>query len=350
MKMKVSNSKSLLLSLLLIAAVSFSISAQDARKEFTESFNISKGATLDTDTKYSDVELVTWEKDVVDVLAVVEVKADSKNRAEERLKKINIDIAKSGNRVSVETDFDDGWSKQAKVKINITIKAPAYVNLDMASSYGDIFIQENTGHVMMDMKYGNLKAGKFTRGNEKPVNLLELAYSNATIDEAGWLQLELAYSDIELNTSDMLMVESKYSKILGGKAGGITAEDGYGKFVFDEIDSFEGELRYSGIKTGTLHKKLNVESRYTHIKVMKLSKGFKEVNASLSYGNLYLGVEQGASFKLDGASKYGKISVDKEGKLSKSKEGTTMKVWGTVGSSPKSTISVITRYGSIEIE
>jgi hypothetical protein len=49
-------------------------------------------------------------------------------------------------------------------------------------------------------------------------------------------------------------------------------------------------------------------------------------------------------------SKYGKIHVPDEKKLSKSKEGATTKVWGTVGSSPKSSINLITKYGNIIIE
>ena len=67
-------------------------------------------------------------------------------------------------------------------------------------------------------------------------------------------------------------------------------------------------------------------------------------------GFQFMGVESGASFKFEGASKYGKVNINKEGKLSKSKEGTSMKVWGTVGSSPKSTMNLITKYGNIDIE
>ncbi|MBE9518942.1 MAG: hypothetical protein IMY68_10250, partial [Bacteroidetes bacterium] len=55
MKKRVFKSKSLLLSLLLIVTVSFSLSAQDARKEYSENYDVSKGVTLITDTKYSDV-------------------------------------------------------------------------------------------------------------------------------------------------------------------------------------------------------------------------------------------------------------------------------------------------------
>ena len=83
MKTRVFRMKSLLLLMLPMSVVSFSLSAQDARKEYSESYDVSKGVTLSTDTKYSDVELIAWDRNVVDILAVVEVEASSKSRAEE---------------------------------------------------------------------------------------------------------------------------------------------------------------------------------------------------------------------------------------------------------------------------
>ena len=350
MKMKVFNPKSLLLSLLLIIAVSFSLSAQDATKEYTETYDVSKGITLSTDTKYSDLEVLTWEKNVIDILVEIKVKASSRAKAEEKIQKIKVSIRKSGNTVSLETDFDEGWSRNVKTEINITIKAPAYVNLDMENAYGDLFIQESSGLVLLDLRYGNMKAGKLTRGNEKPYNQIGLAYSNATIDEAGWVEMELAYSDMEINASDMLFVESKYSKLIGESAGSIITEGSYDKYFFDEIDSFEGELRYSGLKFEALNKRLILESRYTNAKILKLSKNFKEINASLSYGNIFLDVESGAAFKLECETRYGKISVAQEGKLSKKKEGSSMWVWGTIGSNPKPSIQLVAKYGNIDIQ
>jgi len=297
MKKRVFESKSLLLSLLLIVTVSFSLSAQDARKEYTENYDVNKGVTLNTDTKYSDVELITWDKSVVDILAVVEVDASSQNRAEEALKKVEVKISKSGSTIYVETEMESGWSRNVKTKIKITVKAPAWVNLDMENSYGDLFIQEASEKVQIDLKYGNLKAGTISRGNVKPYNFIDLAYSDGVIDEAGWLNLELSYSDMEINNSKMLFVENKYSKLLGDKAGGIVTEGAYDRYYFDEVDSFVAELKYSGLKFGRLNKVLDLHSAYTGAKIGTLSNGFDEVNAQLSYGNLTVGLEQGASFK-----------------------------------------------------
>ena len=348
--MRVFKSKSLLLSLLLIIAVGFSISAQDARKNYTETYDVSKGLTLDSDTKYSDLEVLTWDKDVVDILVEVEVNASSNSKAEEALEKIEVYIGKSGNTISLETDMEKGWSKNVKVEITITIKAPAYINLSMENSYGDLFIQEVSGLVLLDLKYSNLKAGKMSRGNEKPYNQIDLAYSNGVVDEAAWVELELAYSDMEMNSSKMLFVESRYSKLIGEKAGGIITEGAYDKYYIDEIDSFVAELRYSGLKFGILNKTLSLHSTYTNAKILKLSKDFDEIDASLSYGNIYIDVESGASYKFEGESKYGNIHMDSGGKMSKTKENNYMKMWGTVGSSAKSSMKLITKYGNMTIE
>jgi len=350
MNKRVCKSKSLLLSLLLIVTVSFSLSAQDARKEYTESFDVKQGVSLDSDTKYSDVELLTWDKSVIDILVEIEVDAASKSRAESALEKIEVRIGQSGNRVYLETDFDNGWSRNVKTEINITIKAPSWVNLDMENSYGDLFIQEVSGLVLLDLKYGNMKAGSLTRGNTKPYSEMDIAYSNVEIDELGWLDLEVSYSDIEINNSRMLFVENKYSKLNGGIAGGIITEGAYDKYSFDEVDSFVGELKYSGIKLGTLHKGMDLQSGYTGVKIEKLSKEFDKLDASLSYGNLYVGLEPGASFKFEGEAKYGKVNISTGDRLSKTKENNYVRVWGNVGSNPKSSINVITKYGNSSFE
>jgi hypothetical protein len=350
MKKRVSNLRSLLLLLLLITVVSFSLSAQEAKKTYSEAYDVTKGVTLSSDTKYSDIELLTWEKNVVDILVEVEVEASSKGNAEEKMEAIDVNISKSGNTISLETEFEEGWSRNAKIDIQITIKAPAYLNLNMESAYGDLFIQELTGLVLVDLKYGNLKAGTLSRGNEKPYNKLGLSYSNASVETAGWMEVELAYSELDIGTSSMLFVDSKYSKLLGEKTGGIVTEGAYDKYTFDEVDNFVGELRYSGIKFGALTKKFSVESKYTNMKIEHLSKDFKEVHAVLSYGNITMDVEEGASFKVEAEARYGSVNIAQDGKLSKSKENNIVKIWGNVGSDPKGSIAVETRYGNIDIE
>ena len=296
------------------------------------------------------MEVLTWEKNVVDIFVEIKVDASSKSRAEEQLSKIDVKIGKSGNVVSLITELDEGWSRNAKVDIHIIVKAPAYMNMEMSSSYGDLFVQELNGLVQLKLRYGNLKAGKLGRGNEKPYSNLDLAYSDATIESAGWMEVELAYSDMEVVNSTMIYCESKYSKLIGEKTGGIITEGAYDKYDFKEVDNFVGILRYSGVKLGSLIKKLDVESKYTHVKVYNVSGDFKSINATSSYGNVYLKMADGASFKIEGENRYGSFNMAMDGKLSKVKENNMVKVSGTVGSAPKGSITLDVRYGNIDIE
>jgi hypothetical protein len=352
MKKRTSDWKSLLLCLLLLPAVNFSLSAQEAKREFHESYDVKQGVTLSADIKYADVELVTWDKDAVDILAEVKVEASSQSRAEEKLSKVDVRISKSGSTISLENDMEEGWSKDVKkVDIHITVQAPEYMNLTLEQTYGDVFIQELSGLVLMDLKYGNLKAGGLTRGNEKPYNHLDLAYSNGTVDQGGWMEAELAYSELEIGNSSMLFVNSKYSKLLGESTGGIVTDGSYDKYYFDKVENFVAELKYSGVKFGSLTKKFEVESKYTNIKIEKVSKDFKEISVESSYGNIYLGVETGASYKIEAEARYGKISLDDAGgKLNRTKENNYMKISGSVGDMPKGSMSLVARYGNIEIE
>ncbi len=67
------------------------------------------------------------------------VDASSNSRAEDQLSKIDVKIGKSGNVISLITELEEGWSRNAKVDIHIIVNAPAYLNLDMSSSYGDLY-------------------------------------------------------------------------------------------------------------------------------------------------------------------------------------------------------------------
>ena len=329
--------------------LSLGLSAQDAFREIKGDFDVKKGATLNCDIRYSEMEILNWDQDRVDVLAEITVGASSQSKAEARLDKIDVVLAQSGQTVSIETELEEGWSNNAKVKIRIIVKAPSYMNLEMETSYGDLYVQELNGLVNLEMKYGNLKAGVLDRGKIEPYNSLELAYSDASIEKSGWVEMELAYSDVDIRESSMIFCESKYSKLMGEKTGGIITEGAYDKYAFEEVGNFVGELKYSGVKFGILKRKMEVEAKYTHVRINKLEKDFKEVYASLSYGNLYIDVEDGASYKLDAETRYGNLKVGDEGNMSKTKENSVVRMWGNVGSSPKSAIKAETRYGNLEI-
>lgn len=350
--MKTPRSRTWLVLLLVLAHAG--LAAQDARKTYTESFDVSRGSSLIVDTRYTDVEILSWDKDVVDILVEVAASSSNNSKAETAVEQIRVELSKEGKNVVVKTGLGDSKGlKNIRLEIDVTIKAPAWMDLDAKLAYGDLFLQECQGLANISVQYGNINAGILSRENQKPYSSMKLSYGNATIDEIGWMEVDIAYSDMEVAVAKMLYVENKYSKIIGEKIKGIVAEGKYDKYYIDEIDSFVADLKYSGLKFGQLNKNLSVSTSYTNIRIKDLSEGFDKVEATLSYGNFYLEVPSSASYKLDAESHYGNISLGESidgAKLSKVKQNSNTRVWGNVGGSPKAEVMVVTKYGNINIE
>ena len=148
MKKRISNPKSLLLLLLLITVVSFSLSAQDAMKDYTESFDVTKGITLSSDTRYSDVELITWDKNVVDILAEVEVEAE---------KSVNPIAKKVIESVSKETFFSAEMEELKKEIEELKTQLSAQTNEVATEEVAPVQLAEE------------VKPISFNPENEKPI-------------------------------------------------------------------------------------------------------------------------------------------------------------------------------------
>ncbi|SFW30823.1 hypothetical protein [Cellulophaga fucicola] len=77
--------------------------AQKQTKTFKEVFNVDKDAVLDLNTNNADIEFDTWNKDVIQIEATIEVEGMSKEEAEKYFTRNQMDILGNSKKVSVST-------------------------------------------------------------------------------------------------------------------------------------------------------------------------------------------------------------------------------------------------------
>ncbi len=83
---------------------------------------------------------------------------------------------KRETNIKAKTVIDDkfnftGWGGDSrKFTIDYLVKMPPSLALTLSNRYGDTDLDDLTGFVNLDIKYGNLTAGKLSRGNEKPIS------------------------------------------------------------------------------------------------------------------------------------------------------------------------------------
>jgi hypothetical protein len=76
---------------------------QKKTKTFHENFNVSDEVVLEVNTSYADIEFETWNKNQVDISAVVELEDVSEEEADNYFKKVPVKIIGNSKNISIST-------------------------------------------------------------------------------------------------------------------------------------------------------------------------------------------------------------------------------------------------------
>ncbi len=359
-KMKKSNYKQGLLLILPLFCAAFAISAQEVTKEYHKEYAAGPNTTLEISNKYGDVVIQNWDKDQIVIDVKVTVELPNKEKAQKLLEYIDVQFSEGVNFVSAKTVIDDkfnftGWGGDSKrFSIDYNVKMPIAAALTLANKYGDATLNELHGLMNLDIKYGNLTAGKLTRGNVKPLNRLNLAYGKATIDEAGWLDLTVRYvGSIDIAKSQALLLDSKYSKMSFGETSSVVGESKYDNIRIGSINNLVLENGYTEVNIGILTKKLTYNGSYGSFSIESIPAGFESVSTETHYMGVKLGIEESASYKLDAKVSYGGLKYNEDNFKNQRRivENNSTEVSGTVGKeeSPTATVDIIASYGSVKL-
>jgi hypothetical protein len=359
-KMKKSIYKPGVLLFISLFIVSFTLSPQEVTKVFHKEYTAGANTTLEISNRYGDVVIQSWEKDQVVIDVKVTVELPNREKAEKLLGYIDVQFTEGENLISAKTVIDDkfsftGWGNDSKrFSIDYTVKMPAAAALTLANKYGDTEIDELNGLVNLNIKYGNLTAGKLSRGNVKPISTLNLAYGKGTIDEAGWLDLTVRYTgSMQITKCQALLLDSKYSKLNLGETSSVVGESKYDNIKIASINNLILENGYTETSIGSLSKKLSYNGSYGSFSVEKITAGFESINVETHYMGVKLGIEESANYKLDAKVSYGGLKYNEDNFKNQRRiiENNSNEVSGIVGNeeSPSATVYIVASYGSVKL-
>ena len=358
--MKKSNYNSGVLLFISLFIVSFTLSAQEITKEFHKEF-IAGTKTLEISNKYGDVNIQKWDNDQIVIDVKVTVELPNREKAEKLINYIDVQFSDNDNTISAKTVIDDnfnftGWGGDSRrFSIDYTVKMPVGTPLTLSNKYGNTDIDELHGLLNIDIKYGNLTAGKITRGNIKPLSKINIAYGKGSIDEGGWLDITLRYvGKMEITKSQALLLDSKYSKLSLGEISSIVGESKYDNINIEKIRNLVMENGYTETNIGELTKKLNYQGSYGSFSVESIPSGFESIDIETHYMGVRLGIDESASYKLDAKVSYGGLKFNEDNFRNQKRiiENNSSEVSGTVGKdeSPSSKVDIVSSYGSVKLE
>lgn len=346
----------LLLPLLLLSST---LTGQEVTKELHKEYTAGANTTLQINNKYGDVFIDSWDRNEVVIDVKITVELPNSDKARELIQYINVEFAQNGDVISAKTVIDNkfnfrGWGGPKRFSINYNVKMPVDASLALLNRYGNADIDELRGHADIDVKYGNFKAGRLTRGNEKPLNRINIAYGKGSVSEAGWLDVVLRYAgETKIEKSQALLLDSKYSKLVLNEASSLVGESRYDNLNIDKINNLVLDIGYTDVKTGTVAKRLECNGSYGSFTVNYIPSDFESIKIETKYMGINLGIDEKASYNLAARISYGSLKYNEDNFVNKRRiiENTSQEVGGVMGkdNNPDATVYVSSSYGNVRL-
>jgi hypothetical protein len=344
-----------------VLLLTMSMIAQDGThtKEVKKEFPVNPNTRLELYNKYGNVDVVNREDAMLSINVIIKVHGRDTEKAEDLLNMINIDIAQEGDVIKAVTEIEEDFGKYFKgfhsgenLQINYTVTMPKTVPVYLSNKYGNVFIDELVSTSTVDVKYGKLTANKILHDSKEPLTKIYLAYSTGSIQETKWIEADIKYSKLNITESKALAIISKYSKVYITNGSSVVSESKYDTYEVEKLANFVTNAAYGHFKISSLSGKLQVETKYTDVIVDHITSGFEGIKVNNSYGSYQLGIDPGASYRINGYSKYCNIVYpENNARVSRINENNEMKINGVVGSnqSPAAEVSVTSHYGNIRL-
>jgi DUF4097 and DUF4098 domain-containing protein YvlB len=168
-----------LLVLILAAAILLPASASAFRFERTweRSFTVGEGAEFILRNVNGDIEVSSWDRDEIEVRAMIEIKGPSKSKAEELYEKIEFLIEEKERYLSIEADLPRVrqvgflFGNHISITVDYEIRVPVTTDLDLTSVNGDVDAEAVRGRFDIRTTNGSIDLrGMKGTGEVKTVN------------------------------------------------------------------------------------------------------------------------------------------------------------------------------------
>ncbi len=299
-------------------------------KEVDKIFDINEKGTVYIGNKYGNMNIKTWDKNKVEVHAVIKVDAKNQQQADEIFERIYVEFNHSSNHVSAQTIFEDsdkswwsslwsGGNNADHYEIHYEVTMPKTCMADLSNKYGNISIEDLAHHAKIWLKYGNLDGGDIQGnlelylkyGNGKLLNIgdlqLDLGYGNFAAITCADAEITSKYSEITLVTAKNIIVQSKYDNYSLGTVKALEYTGKYDNYVVLNADKISIHTKHTDFEVHMLNESITMESKYGSASIHGTSPSFNLAIFDSSYTPIELITK--ANFSLDAELKYADANI-----------------------------------------
>ncbi len=282
---------------------------ESANKSFEKTLPAGRGTKIEIINRYGDINITKWDKESAHIRAEIEAYAPDRNRLDKLIAGIDVSIVETGSLIRAETVFErettvlletfKGFTEkiidyESKVKINYFISLPEYADIDIRNQFGDIYIDDNSGTLSVDLSNGDFRAGSLNR-----ISSLNFDFGDAEIGYVKSARIITSFSRINVDRSEELDVRSTSSRFDLGKAGMVELESRRDKFFIDEISTLKGVSWFSEYSIESLSGEADLDLKSGNIDIERVSGKFGSIVLKSAFADIEAGFDPGASYEFE---------------------------------------------------
>lgn len=279
------------------------------KRTFRRSISVNNEMTLEINNKYGSVHISPSGSDSVTITAELQAFSSDEERTSRMLQGININISEAGHLVKAETGFSQtinmllesfkGITKKiipydSRIEINYTVTAPEYLKLRITNRYGDVYIENCSGDLTLDLSNGSFKANNLMKRSQ-----IRLNFCDASINRISEGYIDASFSEVFIEDSDDLSLTSVSSRFDLRSSTRLSVKSRRDKFFIGTTGFLRGDSYFTDFRLDELGKEINIMAKYGRIDADLVSKNFEMINISSSYTDIYLTFDPSASYNLD---------------------------------------------------
>ena len=219
--------KSIVILLVLFPVISWGCDNETVSKEFNEEYVLESAAVV-VENVNGFIDVKTWDKNVVNVQAKIEVRGFDRDIAQKMLEQVKIEVRKNAQKLSFIPDYPDlkegdsffGWiighRNKPQVIVNFKIMIPKKVDVKLTSVNGSIDLVDLDGEADLETVNGEINANNiYGPTNAKTVNGgINVKVTKSKLNKT--MNFKTVNGGITLNLPDDINADLEISTLNGG--------------------------------------------------------------------------------------------------------------------------------------
>jgi len=294
---------------MLIASVTLYGQDQTSRQSLNKKYKVTRESTLEVQNKYGRIDVIAWDRDSVEIQVEIKLTESSTSKLRKLKEDISINFSKTGDYILARSRFESESGRIARelksigptitgsnkhVEINYTVYVPAWLDLVLNNKFGDIYMDNLSGNVDIDLSNGVINADNLGGSTS-----ITLSFGNGLIRSMGSGTINLSYSDMTLGDASQLDLVSKSSKLTADSVNVLKINSRRDKLDFVKVEYLYGNSDFTQVSIHEFLRESDVYMKYGKLTIDRIQPKFSKIYVESEYTDVSLSFEKSCSFAVD---------------------------------------------------